>query len=271
MFETFKRSYGLVKKSFGVLLSDKKLLLFPAISSIVLIGLIISFIVPAIFVAESDILFYGLLALFYLASYFTVIFFNSSLIYAASSKMEGKQVGFGESISFSLSKIGNIFAWAVIAATVGMVLSILKGKAEEGKNVGAVVARFVIGLIGLAWSLATYFVVPVLVFEGVGPIAAIKKSVSLIKKTWGESIVGGIGVSVVFFVFYLLGVALAFGLALIGGLAAVIIIAAPYFLLVFLAQEAIQGIFIAALYRYANTGQSVVFAQEELEAAFRRK
>ena len=161
MFETLSRSFGLVKKSFEVLMEDKKLLLFPAISSIVLIAVLISFIGPALLV-DSDIVSYGLFALFYFASYATIIFFNSSLIYAASKKMDGQPVTLGESISFSMSRLVNILSWAAIAATVGMILGILRGQADEGKGIGAVIAKIVIGLIGLAWSLATYFVVPVL-------------------------------------------------------------------------------------------------------------
>ena len=271
MFETLKRSFGLVKKSFGVLLDDKKLLLFPAISSILMIALVISFILPIFVFAESDILFYMLVAIFYLAAYFIIIFFNSALIYAASSKMEGKEVSVGESVSFSMSRVGNIFAWALIAATVGMILSILRDKAESGQGPGMLVARFVIGIVGLVWSLATYFVVPILVFENVGPIDAIKKSVSLIKKTWGESVIGGIGISGVFFLFYLVGFGLAIVLFVLGGILPVLVIALPVLLIIFLAQEAIQGIFVAALYKYATTGQSAIFAQEELEAAFRKK
>ncbi|MBN1169408.1 hypothetical protein JXA56_00105 [Candidatus Micrarchaeota archaeon] len=270
MFETLSRSFGLVKKSFEVLLNDKKLLLFPAISSIVLIGVLISFIGPAL-LADSDIVLYGLFALFYFASYAIIIFFNSSLIYAAGKKMDGKPVTLGESISFSLSRLGSILSWAAIAATVGMILSILRGQAEDGKGIGMVIAKIVISLIGLAWSLATYFVVPVLVFENVGPFEAIKRSVAIIRKTWGESIVGGISMSVVFLLFYLFGGVLAAGLFIFGGLIPALIIALPYFMLVFLAQGAIEGIFVAALYRYATTGQSAIFAKEDLDAAFRKK
>ena len=271
MFETLSRSADIVKKSFQVLLSEKKLLLFPAISGLALIALIISFIFPIIFISESEDLSTALTLLFYFLAYFLIIFFNSALIHAASNKIDGKNVAIGESISFALSKIVNIIIWSAIAATVGVILSILRGNADKQRGVGAIVGAIVISIIGMAWSFATFFVVPVIIFENLSPFAAIKKSIELIKKSWGESIAGGFGISAVFFILYLLGIGLGVLLFLSkAGFGLTLGLIIPYFILVFLAQNTLDGIFVAALYKFATTGKTTIFSNEELQGAFKK-
>ena len=122
MFENFTKSFVIVKKSFDVLMSEKKLLFFPLISGIFLIALLLSFIAP-IFVFNSDAPLILFSAIFYFLSYFVIIFFNTSLVHAVNNKIEGKPVSLMESISFSFTRILNIIGWAAIAATVGMILS----------------------------------------------------------------------------------------------------------------------------------------------------
>lgn len=275
MFETISRSFGIVKKSFGVLMSEKKLLALPAISGVITLILIATFILPLSFLGDGSgtggVPFYVMLFLFYFLSYFVVILFNSALIHAANNKIEGKPVSIKESLSVSSSNIVNIACWSLIAATVGLILNVLRGQARNQGGLGGIITNAVLGMIGMAWSFATFFVVPVLVFEKVGPFDAIKRSVSLIKKTWGENIVGGIGISLIFFVLYLIGI----GCLLLGIFANMFWIVVPlviaYFIAVFLVQGAVQAIFSVALYRYASNGQSAIFEEDDIKGAFKSK
>lgn len=269
MFETITKSIELTKKSFGVLASEKKLLIFPLISAIAMIVLIASFIIPFVITEKLESLGLVLLFLFYMLFYAIAIFFNTALIHAVNNKLEGKTVSVGGSISFALTKIVNILAWAFISATVGMIIRAL----SSGRGIAGLVGRLVASVIGIAWSFATYFVIPVMVFEDTNPLDALRKSVGLIKKTWGESIVGGIGIGGAFFFIYLGVVLLGFAGILSGGPIGMIIfaIAVVLFILVALAQSTVNAIFITSLYQYATKGQSVVFQKEDMDAAFKQQ
>jgi hypothetical protein len=151
---------------------------------------------------------------------------------------------------------------------------ILRAIAERGGIVGALVA----GLAGFAWNVATFLVVPVLVVEKIGPIEAIKRSSSLLRQTWGEQLVGNIGISLVFGLIALavglvgLGIiavlwTIAPALGVVGIVALVLVIAA-----ITLVAAAVSGIFTASLYRYATRGDGgTMFRTDTLAAAFRAK
>jgi hypothetical protein len=271
MFETFGRSWEIVKKCFGVLMSDKKLLAFPLISSIALLLVTASFILPfAVFEWFAGPLVYVALFAFYLASYFVIIFFNSALVHASMNRIDNKPVSLTESLGFASSKLPSIFLWSLVSATVGLILNSIERAANRQGGLGGIALSIVVGIIGFAWSLGTYFVIPIMIFENQGPFSAIKRSIDLLKKTWGEKFIAGAGIGLFFFLLYLLGI----GLLLLGiftplGLFA-IGPAVVYLVLVFLAQSTLQGIFLAALYKYATSGQAALFEQHELEGAFRK-
>src|SRR5437762_791926 len=100
-----------------------------------------------------------------------------------------------ELLLFPLISLGALIAvvacFALIAATVCMILRAIE------ERVGFI-GRIVVGLIGMGWSLATYLVVPVLVARDVGPIDAVKESATLFKKTWGEIVIGQVGLGAAF-------------------------------------------------------------------------
>ena len=139
------------------------------------------------------------------------------------------------------------------------------------------IGRFVVGLLGLAWTVATFLVVPVLASEGIGPLDAVKRSAELLKRTWGENLIGNVGLGVVFglvtFVVVLLFGALLVGAAAIQSAVAMVLagtLAVVAFILLGLVQSALQGIYSAALYRHAEAGEAVAgFDQALLESAFR--
>ena len=236
-------------------MDDKKLLVFPVLSGIVTLIVILSFFLPLLvsgallgMTQAGPVAYYGLLFLFYVASYFVVIFFNTALISCVSAKLNGKDMSIGEGLSNAAKHLPAIIGWAIVSATVGLVLHLLEERS-------GLVGQIVLSLIGGVWSLVTYFVVPVLVLEDKGVFGSVTESFSLIKKTWGESIVGSGGMAIVFVVIgvvvaigayalVLLGIPLLAGIALF--LLVVVILAVVY--------SAMQGIFVTALYTYAKTG-----------------
>ena len=277
--ERFRRSWSLVKASWAVLRADRELLLYPVSSAIVTsIAVVLLALVwlgsGGIDRLDGDgfgVADFVMLYIFYFVTSSVVIFFNSALVAAANIRLDGGDPTLRDGFRIAFSHLPAILGWAAIAATVGLLLQVLR---ERGGVVGAVVA-----LIGnVAWSLITFLVVPVLVVEGVGPIEAIKRSGSLLRKTWGEQVVGSFSIGLVTGLI-IVGVLIIGGAAavaafsvsvVLGGLVALIGVIA--LLVVWLIGSALGGIFNIALYRYA-TGhdEDAYFPHDTLAGAFRPK
>jgi hypothetical protein len=281
----FARSWALVKASASVLRSDRELLLLPLLSGIAALIVTASFLLPVFFVggvdqmaAQADqhngiqIGWYVLLFAFYLVQYTVIFFFNTALVGAAMQRLEGGHPTLRDALALAWSKLPQILGYAAIAATVGMVLRAL----EERMGL---IGRLVIGLIGVAWSVATFLVVPILAATNTGPVDAVKHSAGLLKRSWGENIIGNAGMG---FVFGLINVvvilvvgALVAASVTSGAIAVGVVLGAIGVLaLVFsvLIQSALQGIYAAAVYRYAEHGEvGGVFDGALISEAFRPK
>ncbi|MDE2407661.1 MAG: hypothetical protein KGL91_07345 [Xanthomonadaceae bacterium] len=261
MFDRLSRSWNLVKASAGVLVQDEELLVFPLLSAICTVLVAAAFVLPALGLGALDglrsdgggisVLAYVLGFLFYLVQYFVIFFFNSALVGAALIRLDGGNPTLRDGLRIASSKLVPILGYAAIAATVGLILRSLQ---ERSGWLGRIVA----GMLGVAWTLATFLVVPVLVSRDIGPIDAVKESALLLKRTWGENLIGQGGVGLVFgMIFVALSVvavvvivfaAMSGSVMVIGSVAALLVIA---FLLVALTHAALSGIYSAALYRYA--------------------
>jgi hypothetical protein len=255
-----------------VLSDDKELIVFPVVSAIGAIFVTIAFAVPEFMLYSAggnETLGYVLLFLFYLVQYTVINFANSALVGAAMIRLRGGDPTLGDGFRVAFSRFGAIVGYALIAATVGIILQALSRR-------GAL-ANIVRSLIGLAWNLATYLVVPVLVVENVGPIEAIKRSANLLRRTWGEQIVGGAGMGLVFFLLFLLttvlagaGVFLGVSLDSIALIVACVAAAVLVYLALALISSTLGGIYSAAVYRYAAEGEvGGQFSPDLIRNAFR--
>ena len=202
--ERISYTFDMMRSSWEVLKAEKQLVLFPLISGVCCVLVLLSFALPlratAIPTAEQlherTLLYYGLLYfLFYFVNYFIVIFFNSAVVACAILRMRGGEPTLSTGFHAALSRLPQIVGWALVAATVGMILRTLENLTRKrGSWVGQIGA----GLLGMTWSVMTFLVVPILVVEKKGPFAALKESVALLKKTWGEQLVGGFSFGLVF-------------------------------------------------------------------------
>ena len=276
MFAKFSRSWELVKASAGVLRSDKELLVFPVVSGIAALIVLATFALPvfALGIFENGMgpLGYVLGFLFYLCQYFVIFYFNSALVGAAMIRLDGGDPTVRDGLRIANERLLPILGYAAIAATIGLILQALKNKENN------FIVRMVGSLLGTAWTVASFLVVPVLVANKVGPIDAVKKSIELLKTTWGENAVGQLGIGFVF------GFIMA-GVIIVGVLLSILSFAvSPYLgftvvaltivsaLAVGIIQSALSGVYAAALYRFANDGVAPQgFEGMGLQTAFQAK
>jgi hypothetical protein len=276
MFEKFSRSWSLVKASAAVLRADKELLWFPVISSIAALLVAATFLVPSFLSGLFDggagpaSIVVGFL--FYVTQFTVIFFFNSALVGAALIRLEGGDPTVADGLRIARERFGAIVGYAVIAAVVGLLIKALE---ERSEWLGAIVAR----LLGAAWTVSTFLVVPVLVAQNVGPIDAIKESFGLLRKSWGENLIGNVGLGFAFglltFAVILVGAGLIVAAALTAGATLAIVIGALVVIAVIalaVTQAALAGIYQAAVYRFAVDGQAPAgFDGAALQGAFRHK
>ena len=286
MFRAISRSFQLVKLCLQVLAADKELVLFPVLSSIGVGVVLLTFTgveigVGALDRIEADNLGIGDLVvalLFYILASFVIIFFNSALVYAAHQRLSGGDPNVRSGLNGAMRSVGAIFLWAVIAGTVGLVLNILASKAREGGGILGIVSAIVIALMGAAWSFITYFVVPLIVIERRPLGGAFKASPSLIRRTWGDQVVANFGLGIAGFIAFLIAAGFAALLFFIlsplgaGGVIAAIAIGAVLIAAIVLMFATLGGIYKAALYHYAASGEvPSLFQDETIRGAFRQR
>jgi hypothetical protein len=261
--EKFERSWQIMRASWDVLRQDKEILVFPAISGIALILIMASFAVPIFALGGIDTVQriarhngtvgnLVVLFAFYFINYFVVVFFNTAIVACATIRMRGGNPTVGDGLQASGERIFEIAGWALVSASVGMILRVIE---ERSKLIGRIVA----GLLGMAWGITSYLVIPILVNERKGPMEAVQESARLIKKTWGEELIGGFSFGLLFFALSLPAVLLiAAGVASGKGFLALgfVAVAVIYVIALSVVQAALQGIFQAALYQYAKKGET---------------
>ncbi len=273
MFTRFSNSWQLTKQSWGVLRADKHLMVFPLVSSVLTVLVCASFLVPAAIIIGpmladghgSDtqqvppgvkVAGFALLFVLYFVVNVIVTFFNASLISCAIARFNGEESGAAVGMKAALKRWPQIIGWALVNATVGVVIQMLK------ERVGWL-GQLVLGLAGVAWNIATFFVVPVLVVEGVGPFKAVGRSFDVLKKTWGESLIAQVGVGLVIglatfgTIIAALAVGIGLGVATNSGVLSVVVVCLGLLaaLTIALVGSTLKTILVAACYQMATTGR----------------
>lgn len=253
----FGRSFRIFSESLAILRKDKEILLFPVLSGVfcilALVGMIYGGVWTGLFGEmfkdvvsgsgrEAQILGLVFVAVWYFVTWFIVIFFNVAVVACARIRLEGGDPVIADGFRAGFANLGRIAAWALVSACVGLLLDAIENIRGVGK-----LLRFI---LGSAWGVLTYFVVPVMIFEKTRPFGAIKSSKDLLRRTWGESVVGASGLG---FVLFLLSLP-AFGIMYVGSTAGVLI-GLAYLVLLVVVGSALSGIYRTALYVYATTGQ----------------
>jgi ABC-type multidrug transport system fused ATPase/permease subunit len=280
MFSTIQRSYTIFRQSLGVLRQDKEILIFPLLSGlftiIAMVGLIFGGVVTGFFQRilqtgdrslEANILGYAALFVWYFVSWFIVLFFNVGVVACARIRLEGGDPTVADGFRAARENLKAIVIWALISATVGLILRMI---AERSKLVGALIAKF----LGAVWAVATYFVVPVMIFEKRGPRESMSTSTQLISRTWGESLVAAAGVGIIIMLLGIGGLAFPIIGFFINTTAALIGLGVMvlYWIVLAIISSALTGIYRTGLYLYAKEGRLAPgFGEDLVQSAFAGK
>ncbi|MCG6956797.1 MAG: DUF6159 family protein [Gemmatimonadetes bacterium] len=278
MAGSISRSWTLVKASANVLRLDKELMVFPLLSGIATVLVTVSFILPFAVTGglhafdrdDARYLAYVVGFFFYLVQYVVIFFFNSALVGAALIRLAGGDPTLSDGLAIAGKRFPSILGYAALAATVGMVVRFISERS-------GILGRLVVGAVGMAWSLATYLAVPVLVTEDIGPLDAVAESAALFRRTWGEQVVGNFGMGWAAAIVTIAWVLLSLSFITLAShlttavMAAAWVVAVSGFVLLALVSSALKGVYTAALYRYASTGEAGFFDPAVMSGAFRPK
>lgn len=275
----FTRGLSLARKSAVILWQDRSLMLLPILGMVALLAVSALFLAP-IFASEelrsaldgdtpdTEFLDYAYAFAFYLVVFAIGTFFNVALMHVVLERLDGRPASIGDGLRLAVARLPQILGWAAVSATVGIALKILQDRA------GAL-GRIVAGLAGFGWSVASYFVVPVLAREGLGPVQSVMRSAQILRKAWGESLAANFGLGLLVFAAVLVAALLsALAAAMLPQTAAVtalILVAVVFGAAVFVVQT-LGVVLNAAIYDFAVTGEARgPFDRADLERAFVRR
>ena len=281
MFARISNSWALVKASFAVLRQDRELILFPVVSMLASLVVVATFAVPMLLAGFFDSLLSGtgngvlsaiIGFLFYLVMYFVVIFSNAAVVGAAMIRLNGGDPTLRDGFRIAFEHVGSILGYAAISATVGMILRAISERA-------GIVGQIVSSVLGFAWGVVTFLVIPVLVIEDVNPVDAVKRSGQLLRQTWGEQLVGNFGIGAITGLIVLGLFVISVPLFILAASAkSVLLVVVVIALLVVsvvavsLISSTLSSIFTTAVYNYAVNGTAGEFFTEDLvRGAFRHK
>jgi hypothetical protein len=261
------RTIGLAKASWKVLRRDRELLALPVLSFLVSVGSLAVLWVPIVAVADLSGLsseegqINPVLALAGIASALILsivgVFFKAALVAGAYERLTGGDPTIRSALNRAVGRLSGLLPWALLSATVGLILSALKDRAGR-------LGRFAVDLIGMAWEAASFLVIPAIVIDNHRAISGLKASASLLKKTWGENLASQIGFGLLGLAFTIPGVLLV----MVAGPIA-LVIAVPWVAMVVVVLTALGAIFQTALYLYATTGSMPEdFEDSNLREAF---
>jgi hypothetical protein len=274
MFERFYAGFTAARDCWAVLRQDKKLLVLPFLSGLGCLVVLLSFILPVNVLWPEGVnflrdretrthleqvppWFWAALFAFYFCNYFIIYFFNAALIFCTLFHFRNIPIRVRDGLRAATRRLPQLLGWALVSATVGLLLKVI----ETGDNrAGGLVGRLISGVLGTTWTVLTYFVVPVLVVERVGPLRAVGRSAQILRETWGEALGGRVGIGWFLLPFWCLGLLLGLlgfwlldsvwivGLVIIG-------LAVVYVIVLALVGSALRTILLSGLYLYATQNE----------------
>lgn len=252
-----RNTLDLARTSWEVLRRDRELLWLPVLSFLVSLAVLAAYLVPLMAIAGvggensaagGAVWLLGLGAVLSLG--IVSVFFNGALVAGAHERLTGGDPTVSSAVGRAWSRLAGLVPWALLTTTVGL---ILRAARERSNALG----RLAADLIGAAWDVVTFLVVPAIVVDGAGAVDGLKRSAQLLSRTWGENIAARVGFGLLGFLAVLPALAVAFlGISSGSAVLAVVAVAVAvvWIALVVVVMTALTAVFQTALYLYATTG-----------------
>ncbi len=275
-----RASFILLKETLRFFWADKEMIWIPIIAAIMqflLIGLVVLFVIipSGILMDEGtgqalSVVEYLTVFILYVIGAFTVASTQAAITHIVYTRAHGGNATLGDGLSVAMSHAGPLFIWACITSTVGVILRAIAERSQ-------IMVKILTAIIGAAWSVLTYFVVPAIVIDKKGAIDSIRHSGSTFKRTWGETLVTnitlGLAVTVIFIglIAVLVGIVVVFNASMVVVLFASIVFVIALVIMV-LMSSVLDSVLRTLLYVYANEGTMPQnFNRELLEGMLTRK
>jgi hypothetical protein len=192
-----KTGLVLTKQSVGVLRDNPRLTVFPVVSGAASLAFVAALLTPLLGAVALDVdgpvAVLGLVTLagLYLGTAFLSTFFAAALVDQTRAVLDGREPSLRAGVRAAWGVKRQLFAWALISATVGLVLNSISESSDS------VVAQVLSAVVGMAWTVLTFFVVPVVVFEQPSLREMFTRSGETFKETYGETPVSLVGINVI--------------------------------------------------------------------------
>jgi hypothetical protein len=216
----FQRSWALMKSSLSVIGRNKELLVFPIIVFTCTAAIALFFLAPPLlrptghpygsaehWQAISHSLFtqspdgahgqiaftpgaMAYLAFLYFVCMFIATFCNVAFYHEILAALSGQPVSIGRGLKFAGTRLWSILLWTLFAGLVGLIIKLIEQRM-------AIVGQIIAKIVGLAWSVAAVFAIPVIVSKegNANPISVLRDSAGVLKRTWGEALIGYAGLA----------------------------------------------------------------------------
>ena len=275
----FRRGWDLAKQSWAILRGDRALVLFPVVSGIAIALAAIVIVGPGVALYATASKPAGVVVMV-IGGYvltFIGIYCSTALAAAAAQALDGGQPTLRDGFAAARSRRAVIAQWALVQVTIGLLLQVIQSLLSES-SIGRLVATIFSSLASAAWAIATFFVLPILALEGLGPKEALTRSAHIIKARWGEGLVGSGSITGLIFLCAMLPAIGLFvlGVYVVGSTpaagAALMAVAAIVFVGAAILSSTLNVIFRVALFRFATEERAVGgFDGAVLEGAFQPK
>jgi hypothetical protein len=256
--ERLGRGWGIVLQSFRIVKADKEILVYPILQGIIILGLGALILLPLIFNAtpgENPGFLLGVI-IFTAISYLVSAFFQAAIVSSASIRFSGKNPSLKDGFIQPLKRFFALFTWAIVSFFVALLIGARRGKQQEGN--AQFESQAVASVAELTWSLITFYVIPVMLFEKLSVFKAIGRSSSLFKKTWGENVAARFTIHTLIGLIMLPFILLLIWAVYVKSISFIIISGALFGISLLIAcvlQVVTDGILRAALYHYAIKGK----------------
>ena len=197
---------------------------------------------------------------FYLLVSVITVFWNAAIIASAYERLSsGTNPSFSYGIGQAMKCLPQILVWGIVAGTVGLFIQILEGLSHSEDS--PLPLRFVAGLasfmLGVAWWIATFFVIPIIVLEKAGVLDVMGRSTELFERTWGEDVTSHIGTGLLMTLCIVILFFISIPLMTMGEVGVILgmVMLAVGILFAVLFFSTVDAVNRASLFYYAKTGE----------------